>query len=95
MSPILSATNRIQNQTFENLNLLSRKTGATSASPILKPLSSAQAEQGREGEACRNQDIRPSLGTPLPMVIEACPDILDYIPAGKGRGFHRRAGPSS
>lgn len=23
---------------------------------------------------------RPSLGTPLPMVLEACPDILDYIP---------------
>lgn len=23
---------------------------------------------------------RPNLGTPLPMVLEACPDILDYIP---------------
>ncbi len=47
MSPIPSATNRIQNQTFENLNLLSRKTGATSASPILRPM--VQLKRSRRG----------------------------------------------
>jgi replication initiation protein RepC len=29
---------------------------------------------------------RPGLGTPLPMVLEACPDILDYIPGQEGQG---------
>jgi replication initiation protein RepC len=29
---------------------------------------------------------RPSLGTPLPMVLEACPDILDYITGREGQG---------
>ncbi|PPD15069.1 MAG: replication initiation protein RepC [Methylobacterium sp.] len=43
-------------------------------------LGSAQAEQGREGEAVAMGPSRPSPGTPLPMVLEACPDIRDYIP---------------
>jgi len=34
---------------------------------------------------------RPNLGTPLPMVIEACPDILDYIP---GREAQESSSPS-
>jgi len=29
---------------------------------------------------------RSGLGTPLPMVLEACPDILDYIPGREGQG---------
>ena len=29
---------------------------------------------------------RPNLGTPLPMVLEACPDILDYMPGHEGQG---------
>ncbi len=45
---------------------------------------SAQAELVREGEAV--EASRPSLGTPLPMVIEACPDILDYIAGQEGQG---------
>ncbi|WP_284180169.1 plasmid replication protein RepC [Rhabdaerophilum sp. SD176] len=44
---------------------------------------SVQAEQGREGETAAT---RPSLGTPLPMVLEACPDILDYIHGREGQG---------
>lgn len=43
----------------------------------------AQADLAREGEAAAT---RSSLGTPLPMVIEACPDILDYIPGLEGQG---------
>ncbi len=58
MSPIPSATNRIQNQTFTNLNLLSRKTGPTSASPILRPLVRLKpSREGRRGG--RNRDIPP------------------------------------
>lgn len=48
----------------------------------------AQAGLAREGEAAA---ARPSLGTPLPMVLEACPDILDYIPGQEGQ----RASPPS
>jgi len=47
---------------------------------------SAQAEFVREGEAVAVEASRPSLGTPLPMVIEACPDILDYIAGQEGQG---------
>jgi len=47
---------------------------------------SAQAELVREGEAAASRTSRPSLGTPLPMVLEACPDILDYIPGQEGQG---------
>jgi replication initiation protein RepC len=47
---------------------------------------SAQAEQGREGKAAAIETSRPSLGTPLPMVLEACPDILDYIQGREGQG---------
>jgi len=47
--------------------------------PEPETLGSAQAGQARHGEAASTGPSRPSLGTPLPMVIEACPDILDYI----------------
>jgi replication initiation protein RepC len=47
---------------------------------------SAQTEQGREGEVAAIEIYRPSLGTPLPMVLEACPDILDYISGQEGQG---------
>ncbi len=84
MSPIPSATNRIQNQTFENLNLFSRrKTGATSASPILRPM--VQLKPSKEGKGRQPQPAQ-ALGTPLPMVLEACPDILDYIAGREGQG---------
>ena len=43
------------------------------------------AKQGREGEAAANGSSRGNLGTPLPMVLEACPDILDYIPNREGQ----------
>ncbi len=46
----------------------------------------AQAGQAREGEAAAIETSRPGLGTPLPMVIEACPDILDYIHGREGQG---------
>jgi replication initiation protein RepC len=54
-------------------------------------LGSAQPRQGREEEAREAEEAatgtsRPSPGTPLPMVIEACPDILDYIPGREGQG---------
>lgn len=54
--------------------------------PDPEPLCAAQAGQAREGEAAATGTSRPSLGTPLPMVIEACPDILDYIPGREGQG---------
>lgn len=54
--------------------------------PNPDPLELSQAEQGREGEAATIKTSRPSLGTPLPMVIEACPDILDYITGREGQG---------
>ncbi|MCA3635605.1 MAG: replication initiation protein RepC [Methylobacterium sp.] len=47
---------------------------------------SAQPGQAREGEAVAIETSRPSLGTPLPMVLEACPDIFDYIPRREGQG---------
>ena len=47
---------------------------------------SAKAGQEREGEEDVGGTKRASLGTPLPMVIEACPDILDYIPGREGQG---------
>ena len=47
---------------------------------------STQAEQGKGGEAAAAGTSRQNLGTPLPMVIEACPDILDYIPGQEGQG---------
>lgn len=47
---------------------------------------SAQAGQGREGEDDVGRTKRPSFGTPLPMVIEACPDIVDYIAGREGQG---------
>jgi replication initiation protein RepC len=45
--------------------------------PEPETLEFSQAKQGREGETAAT---RPGLGTPLPMVLEACPDIRDYIP---------------
>jgi replication initiation protein RepC len=51
--------------------------------PDLETLGLPQAQQGREGKEAAT---RPSLGTPLPMVIEACPDILDYILGREGQG---------
>jgi replication initiation protein RepC len=47
---------------------------------------SAQPGQARQGEAAAIETSRPSLGTPLPMVLEACPDIRDYIPRREGQG---------
>lgn len=46
----------------------------------------AQAKQAREGEEDVGGTKRPSFGTPLAMVFEACPDILDYIPGQEGQG---------
>jgi len=43
----------------------------------------SQTEEVREGQ---EPATRPSFGTPLPMVIEACPDILDYITGREGQG---------
>jgi len=54
--------------------------------PEPETLGSAQAGQARHGEAASTGPSRPSLGTPLPMVIEACPDILDYITGRDGQG---------
>ena len=51
--------------------------------PDPEPIELIRAGHGREGEAVAT---RPSLGTPLPMVIEACPDILDYISGREGQG---------
>jgi len=45
-----------------------------------------QAGQARKGEAGVIETSRPNFGTPLPMVIEACPDILDYIAGREGKG---------
>jgi replication initiation protein RepC len=47
---------------------------------------SAQVELMREGGAAAIETSRPSLGTPLLMVLEACPDIFDYIPGQEGQG---------
>jgi len=54
--------------------------------PDPETLGSAQSERGREGAAAAIETSRPSLGTPLPMVLEACPDIRDYIPRREGQG---------
>jgi replication initiation protein RepC len=54
--------------------------------PDLATQGSAQAGKGREGDAAAAGTSRPSLGTPLPMVLEACPDILDYVPGREGQG---------
>lgn len=54
--------------------------------PDPETLGSAQAGQATEGEDAAIEVSRPSLGTPLPMVIEACPDILDYISGREGQG---------
>ena len=51
--------------------------------PDPEPLELIRAGRGGEGESVAT---RPSLGTPLPMVIEACPDILDYISGREGQG---------
>jgi len=51
--------------------------------PDPETLEFTQPGQGREGEAA---STRSSLGTPLPMVLEACPDILDYISGREGQG---------
>ncbi|MCA3654880.1 MAG: replication initiation protein RepC [Methylobacterium sp.] len=47
---------------------------------------SAQAGQGSEEDLTVNAATRVNLGTPLPMVLEACPDIRDYIPRREGQG---------
>jgi replication initiation protein RepC len=52
---------------------------------------SAQAGQERDWEEAAIETGRPSLGTPLPMVLEACPDIVDYI---TGREGQRSSPPS-
>ena len=44
-----------------------------------------EASQGR-GEETPSDIPRPVLGTPLPMVLEACPDIVDYITGREGQG---------
>ena len=49
-------------------------------------LGTALAGEVREGEDAAAGTFRPTLGTPLPMVIEACPDILDYIAGREGQG---------
>jgi replication initiation protein RepC len=54
--------------------------------PDLETLEFTQAEQVREGQEADAGTFRPSLGTPLPMVIEACPDIVDYISGREGEG---------
>ncbi|MCZ8260608.1 MAG: plasmid replication protein RepC [Beijerinckiaceae bacterium] len=54
--------------------------------PDPETLEFTQAEQVREGQEAAAGTFRPSLGTPLPMVIEACPDILDYISGREGQG---------
>jgi replication initiation protein RepC len=57
------------------------------------PLNATFATKGESSEdihasstALATDKSRPSLGTPLPMVLEACPDILDYIPRREGQG---------
>lgn len=40
----------------------------------------------RRGEGTATDNPRSTLGTPLPMVLEACPDILDYITGREGQG---------
>jgi len=62
------------------------KNRSTERQPCSEIHGSAPAGQGREGEEAVTRVIRPSLGTPLPMVLEACPDILDYIPGQEGQG---------
>jgi replication initiation protein RepC len=42
--------------------------------------------QAGEGTEWHEAATLPSLGTPLPMVLEACPDILDYIACREGQG---------
>ncbi len=59
--------------------------------PDPETLCTAQAGQDSEGEDAAAGTSRPSLGTPLPMVIEACPDILDYI---SGREGERNSPPN-
>jgi replication initiation protein RepC len=54
--------------------------------PDPETLGSAQAGHATEGEEPVAGTSRPTLGTPLPMVIEACPDILDYIAGREGQG---------
>lgn len=54
--------------------------------PDPETLGPGQSGQGMIGEAASTGPSRPSLGTPLPMVIEACPDILDYIAGREGQG---------
>jgi len=49
-------------------------------------LGSGQAGQATEEEEPVAGTSRPTLGTPLPMVLEACPDILDYITGLEGQG---------
>lgn len=45
------------------------------------------AENRKDGGAGTGTDNpRSTLGTPLPMVLEACPDILDYITGREGQG---------
>jgi replication initiation protein RepC len=57
------------------------------------PLTAAFATsgEGREDSHAPSATLeadksRPSPGTPLPMVLEACPDILDYIAGREGQG---------
>ena len=52
-------------------------------------LDSAGAELAAEVPA-----ERPSIGTPLGMVLEACPDILDYAADGEGLGAARGSEPA-
>ncbi|MGL5445988.1 MAG: plasmid replication protein RepC [Rhabdaerophilum sp.] len=54
--------------------------------PDPETLGSAQAWQERDWEEAAIETGRPSLGTPLPMVLEACPDIVDYITGREGQG---------
>jgi replication initiation protein RepC len=54
--------------------------------PYLETLDTGEAGQAREGEDATAGTSRPSFGTPLPMVIDACPDILDYIAGREGKG---------
>ena len=84
MSPKVSATYRIKLQIFLTLNLAFKKAGAirpgsTTRNPGLHQRPSPKSSNGGERPKQKPGSARTY---PLGMVLEACPDILDFASGG-------------